>query len=54
MDLDLIKQEIENECFEIQKTVNFILELLSKICAPVRDEEVASLKKTEGVVNILK
>ena len=54
MDLDLIKQEIENDCFEFEKTVNFILDMLSRICAPVRDEEIANLKKTEGVINILK
>ena len=50
IDIDLIKQQIEQGSFDIYQYSNFIIDTLSKVCAPCRDERMAELRKIKDVV----
>ena len=43
LDLELIAQQAENKVLDVKSYALFIIDLLGKLCAPVRDEEVAEL-----------
>lgn len=44
LDVDLIAQQAENRVLDVKAHGLFIIDLMGKLCAPVRDDEVASLK----------
>jgi len=44
LDLDLIAQQAQNQVLDVKEYALFIIDLMGKLCAPVRDEEVATLK----------
>lgn len=44
LDVELIAQQAENRVLDVKAHALFIIDLLGKLCAPVRDEEVANLK----------
>lgn len=54
LDLDLIKQKIENEAFDIGYYAEFVRTLMAQLCAPARDEDVAKLKNMADVVPLFK
>jgi len=43
LDLELIAQQAENQVLDVKSYALFVIDLLGKLCAPVRDEEVAKL-----------
>ncbi|XP_071492520.1 T-complex protein 11-like protein 1 [Diadema antillarum] len=43
MDLDLIRQEAEHSALDVSRLASFVVSVMSKLCAPVRDEEIAKL-----------
>ena len=44
LDVELIAQQAENRVLDVKEHALFIIDLLGKLCAPVRDEEVAKLR----------
>jgi len=54
IDIELIQQQIEAGVLEFEKYAGYILGLMSKLCAPVRDEEIDELKKMTEVVPLFK
>jgi len=48
LDVDLIAQQAENRVLDVKEHALFIIDLLGKLCAPVRDDEVARLKNYLG------
>ena len=44
LDVELIAQQAENRVLDVKEHGLFIIDLLGKLCAPVRDEEVANLR----------
>ena len=54
LDMDLIKQEVYHGCFDLKECARFIIIIMSKLCAPVRDEEVKKLQEADGIVPILR
>lgn len=44
LDLELIAQQAENRVLDVKSYATFIVDLIGKLCAPVRDDEVAALK----------
>ena len=54
LDLQLITQEVTHNCFDLRECAKFIILVMSKLCAPVRDEEVKKLISNEGIVPTLK
>lgn len=44
LDVDLIRQQAENGVLNFNDYADYVLDLMGKLCAPVRDEEVQALK----------
>ena len=54
LDMDLIRQKIQNDAFDIFYYANYVVGTMARLCAPVRDERVAALKEVKEVVPLFK
>ncbi|XP_048886920.1 T-complex protein 11-like protein 2 isoform X1 [Brienomyrus brachyistius] len=45
LDVDLIRQQADNNAVDIQGLATYIISVMAKFCAPVRDDEVKKLKE---------
>merc|ERR1712018_153874 len=56
LDLDLIKQQADNGVLDFDSYAVYILDLMGKLCAPVRDDEINALKEIDrkDVVTLFK
>ncbi|XP_018412121.1 PREDICTED: T-complex protein 11-like protein 2, partial [Nanorana parkeri] len=54
LDVDLIRQQAEHNAVDIPKLGNYIINIMGKLCAPVRDEDVKKLKATGDIVQLLR
>ena len=54
LDLDLIKQKIDNNAFDIYYYSNYVIGTMAKLCAPIRDEQVAALKEKKEIVPLFR
>ncbi|CAF0978396.1 unnamed protein product [Brachionus calyciflorus] len=54
LDLQLIKQQMENSTFDYKEYSLFIIESMSKLCAPARDAKIESLKSLTDPVEIFR
>uniref|UniRef100_A0A146LJJ9 T-complex protein 11-like protein 1 n=2 Tax=Lygus hesperus TaxID=30085 RepID=A0A146LJJ9_LYGHE len=54
LDVELMKQQLENQALDVNTYVQFIISVMSKICAPVRDEQLANLKKETDLVKMFR
>lgn len=50
LDLDLIRQKLEHDAFQLTTYSEFTIEIMSKMCAPLRDEHIERLKKMDNIV----
>ncbi|XP_074604961.1 T-complex protein 11-like protein 1 [Brevipalpus obovatus] len=50
LDLDLIKRQAENGALDFQRYAHYILSVMARLCAPVRDEKIQVLTQTREVV----
>lgn len=55
LDMDLIRQQADNNAVDIQGLATYIINTMGKMCAPVRDEEVKKLRENPGdIVSLFK
>ncbi|XP_015256366.1 PREDICTED: T-complex protein 11-like protein 2 isoform X1 [Cyprinodon variegatus] len=55
LDMDLIRQQAENEAVDIQRLASYIITTMGKMCAPVRDGEIRKLQEsTDNIVTLFK
>merc|ERR1711981_781723 len=54
LDIEVIQQQIDNDCLEFEKYAGYILGLMGMLCAPVRDERLAELKQETKVVPLFR
>ena len=54
LDMELIKQQMNNETFEYHKYAMFICDIMSKLCAPIRDENIAKIRSLIDHIEIFK
>ncbi|VDN01583.1 unnamed protein product [Thelazia callipaeda] len=54
LDVDLLKQQIENKCLDVRQLFESVLELLRRLCAPIRDEVVDGLRKLTDLIDMLR
>ena len=52
LDLALIEQQAEHGCLDFRSYADFVISQMAKLCAPVRDEQIASLKKLTDIVDL--
>lgn len=51
LDSTLIRQQAEQGCIDFQSYANFVIDIMAKSCAPIRDEQVAKLREINDVVD---
>ncbi|XP_075712823.1 T-complex protein 11-like protein 2 [Rhinoderma darwinii] len=54
LDVDLIRQQAEHNSVDIPKLGSYIINIMSKLCAPVRDDNVKKLKASGDIVQMLR
>ncbi|KAG9490572.1 hypothetical protein GDO78_006090 [Eleutherodactylus coqui] len=54
LDVDLIRQQAEHNAVDIPKLGSYIINIMSKLCAPVRDDDVKKLKSSGDIVQMLR
>ncbi|OWJ99194.1 hypothetical protein Celaphus_00009714, partial [Cervus elaphus hippelaphus] len=54
LDIDLLKQEAEHGALDVPHLSNYILKLMTLLCAPVRDEAVRKLQSITDPVQLLR
>jgi hypothetical protein len=54
LDLELIKQQAENGTLDFPRYAQYVLSVLARLCAPVRDEKIRELTQTTDVVELFR
>lgn len=54
LDIDLIKQQAEKGVLDFHHYSQYVISLMAKICAPVRDEKIEELKRCTDVIETFK
>jgi hypothetical protein len=54
LDIEYIQNLFEKDALNLNEILATVLSILEKLCAPIRDEIVAKLKKTEDIVELFK
>lgn len=54
LDIDLIKQQAEKGVLDFQHYSHYILNIMAKVCAPVRDDRIRELNNCTDVVEAFK
>ncbi|XP_061570410.1 T-complex protein 11-like protein 2 [Cololabis saira] len=55
LDMDLIRQQADNNAVDIPGLASYIISTMDKLCAPVRSRDVAKLREsTDNIVTLLK
>ncbi|XP_071112686.1 T-complex protein 11-like protein 1 [Haliotis cracherodii] len=54
LDLELIEQKMENEAFDIHYYADYVVGIMGRLCAPLRDDQIAKLKGQKEVVPLFK
>lgn len=54
LDLDLITQQANHGILDISRLAASVVGILSKMCAPARDEQVKKILKNQDIVELFK
>ncbi|XP_026669131.1 T-complex protein 11-like protein 1 [Ceratina calcarata] len=54
LDVDLIKQQAEKGVLDFHHYAQYVISIMSKVCAPVRDERIRELSQKTDVIEIFK
>lgn len=48
LDMQLIRQQVDNGTIDVYSYTDFVLTIMSKLCAPVRDDNIAELRQQQN------
>lgn len=55
LDMDLIRQQADNDAVDIQGLASYIITTMGKMCAPIRDEEIKKLRESsDNIVTLFR
>ncbi|KAM8883642.1 T-complex protein 11-like protein 2 isoform 1-T1 [Synchiropus picturatus] len=55
LDMDLIRQQVENDAVDIHGLASYIITTMEKLCAPIREEEIKKLRgNTDNIVHMFR
>lgn len=54
LDIELIKQQAENGTLDFNRYAQYVLSVMARLCAPVRDEKIRQLTQTSDVVPLFR
>uniref|UniRef100_A0A915K9H0 T-complex protein 11-like protein 1 n=1 Tax=Romanomermis culicivorax TaxID=13658 RepID=A0A915K9H0_ROMCU len=52
IDLELIKQQCKNSCLDFMRLATYVLDVMAKLCAPVRDETIQNLRGCSNLITL--
>lgn len=52
--MSLIEQKADHGALDIAYYANYVIGIMARLCAPVRDDEIVALKQLSGIVPIYK
>ncbi|KAF9392460.1 hypothetical protein CPC16_003289 [Podila verticillata] len=50
-DLEFVQQQVDRNVYDVQGAIKTVLEMMSKLCAPVRDERLQKIQQNLGQVS---
>ena len=54
LDPERVREHIAGGTFDLRAVANFVLDMMAKMCAPARDEQVAALRQIHEIVPLFK
>ena len=54
IDLAMVQQQLQQNTFDMQGLMNYVIDIMSKMCAPVRDVEMQALKSNTHLMDQIK
>ena len=54
LDTELIEQKLENDAFDIYYYAEYVINIMSKLCSPARDDRIAKLREIKDVIPLFK
>jgi proline dehydrogenase len=54
LDMELIKQQMDKETFDYRQYGLFVIDTMSKLCAPARDSAIEQLRASSDPVTLFK
>lgn len=55
LDMDLIRQQADNDAVDIQGLASYIITTMGKLCVPARDDEIKKLHdNTDNIVTLFR
>ena len=54
LDMDLVKQQMDKNIFDYKQYGLFMIDVMSKLCAPARDPDMERLRQTNEPVELFK
>lgn len=55
LDIELIRQQADNDAVDIQGIASYIINTMGKLCTPARDEDVKKLREsTDNIVTLFR
>jgi hypothetical protein len=54
LDMELIKQQMNGNTFNYEEYALFACEIMSRLCAPIRDENIENIKKLNEPIQVFK
>lgn len=54
LDEQILRQQVDKDCLDWPRLSEYIIDLLARLCAPVRDEMVSKLREKTDIVDILR
>lgn len=54
LDIELIKQQAENGALDFSRYAQYVLSVMARLCAPIRDEKIRELTQTSHVITLFR
>ena len=54
LDPERVREQVAGGTFDLRAVANFVLDMMAKMCAPARDEQVAALRQIHEIVPLFK
>jgi hypothetical protein len=54
IDVDEPRKQHQNKCLDMRGLLVEFLDMLAKVCAPIRDEEIVKLREEKDLVEIFR
>ncbi|KAI9483684.1 MAG: T-complex protein 11-domain-containing protein [Benjaminiella poitrasii] len=53
LDMTLIKQQMKQKIFDIDVVIHYVLEIMTKLCAPIRDDDIKKVQESQTTESMI-